>query len=177
MMTDDRLLYVFGLFSPKTALVLSMALRYIPVFLKRMKLINRTQTALGLYKDDNAIDAVKGGARVFNIMVTWALENGIITADSMASRGYGIGKRTFFSVYGFTRRDNVLLIFEILIGGLLITALATGNLKFVFYPEIKAEGSRVISLIALILYGIFGLLPVVLTLIEEIKWKYLLSKI
>ena len=38
------------------------------------------------------------------------LEGGIITADSMRSRGYGSGKRTNFAIYRFDGRDVILLL-------------------------------------------------------------------
>ena len=89
IMTSDKLLYLFGKFSPKLALVLSMGLRYVPLFTRQAQKIGQTQTALGLYKDDNLIDRFRGGMRIFDVLVTWGLENGIITADSMTARGYG----------------------------------------------------------------------------------------
>ncbi|MBQ7930299.1 MAG: cobalt transport protein, partial [Clostridia bacterium] len=110
IMTSDKLLYLFGKFSPKLALVLSMGLRYVPLFTRQAQKIGQTQTALGLYKDDNLIDRFRGGMRIFDVLVTWGLENGIITADSMTARGYGIGKRSHFSIFRFRRSDIVLLI-------------------------------------------------------------------
>ena len=89
IMTSDRLLYLFGSFSPKTALVLSMGLRYIPMLRFQRRITAQAQTALGINKDDNAIDRIKGSLNIFSATLTWGLENGIITADSMAARGYG----------------------------------------------------------------------------------------
>ena len=106
IMTEDRLLYVFGVFSPKLALLFSMTLRYIPLFSKQAKRINNAQKALGLYKEDNAIDSIRGGVRIFSALMTWGLENGIITADSMAARGYGVRKRTFYTIWKFGGRTS-----------------------------------------------------------------------
>ena len=44
---------------------------------------------------------VRSALRVFSIVVTWSLESGIITADSMRCRGYGLPGRTSFSLYRF----------------------------------------------------------------------------
>ncbi len=41
-----------------------------------------------------------------SILVTWALENAIDTADSMKDRGYVLPGRTAFSIYRFDRRDK-----------------------------------------------------------------------
>jgi len=91
IMTSDKLLYLFGTLSPKLALTLSMALRYVPLFGAQIKKIHASQKALGLYKDDNIVDSFRGGMGIFSIMLTWALENGVVTADSMTARGYGAG--------------------------------------------------------------------------------------
>jgi energy-coupling factor transport system permease protein len=56
IMTRDKLLYVFGSLSPKLALGLSMALRYVALLSDRAKKISESQRALGLYKEDNIID-------------------------------------------------------------------------------------------------------------------------
>ena len=84
VMTGDRLLYVFGALSPKMALVLSMALRYIPLFSRQAEKTSEAQMAAGADGGDSIIDRIRSKLKVFWIMVTWTLENGIITADSMA---------------------------------------------------------------------------------------------
>ena len=94
IMTSEKVLCVAGTLSPKLALVLSMALRSVPMFARRAKQVSDSQKAMGLYSEDNIIDDIRGHMRVFSIISTWALENGIITADSMAARGYGTGRRT-----------------------------------------------------------------------------------
>ncbi|MBO5273135.1 MAG: energy-coupling factor transporter transmembrane protein EcfT, partial [Clostridia bacterium] len=94
IMTSDRLMYVFGKLSGKFALTLSMTLRYIPLFITQMERVRAAQRTTGQYKDGSIADTVKSDLRVFSVMITWALENGIVTADSMEARGYGTGKRT-----------------------------------------------------------------------------------
>ena len=90
IMTSDKLLYLFGSVSPKLALILSMTLRYIPLFRSQIRKTQQAQKALGLYKEDSIPDNIRGGIRIFSVMVSWALENGVITADSMTARGYGL---------------------------------------------------------------------------------------
>lgn len=177
IMTSDKLLYVFGKLSPKLSLVLSMGLRYVPLFSIHAKKINATQTALGLYKDDNIVDRVKGGTRVFSVLLTWALENGIITADSMAARGYGIGKRTHFSVFRFRIADVILLLLTLTLGIVTCLSLGANALDITFYPKIKISALTPVSVLGLTAYGILTMLPIIVELTEKIKWNYLKSKI
>lgn len=177
IMTSDKLLYLFGKMSPKLALVLSMGLRYVPLFGKQAQKINGTQTALGLYKEDNIIDRARGGLRVFSVMLTWSLENGIITADSMAARGYGIGKRSHFSDFRFRKSDLGLLILTLILASLTCVSICVGALDFSFYPYVKITDLTGISYMGYISYGILVLLPTIIEAEEKIKWKYLKFKI
>ena len=176
IMTGDKLLYLFGSAAPKLSLILSMALRYIPLFGKQVKKTDAAQKALGLYKEDNVVDRVRGGTRVFSVMVTWALENGIITADSMTARGYGIGRRTFFALYKFRKNDLALIL--ITIGLLAAAAVGTGYgvIKFEYYPAITMAPVTAASVLTYAAYGLLALIPTIIEAEESIKWKYLLSR-
>ena len=44
--------------------------------------------------------------RALSVTVTWALENAVVTADSMKSRGYGLPGRTAFARQRFDGRDR-----------------------------------------------------------------------
>ncbi len=176
MMTEDKLLYLFGKLSPKLALILSMGLRYVPMFQKQAQRVNQTQTALGLYRDDNLPDRMKGGLRIFSIMVTWALENGIITADSMTARGYGIGMRSHFSLFRFRAADGVILLLTVFLGFMTGFSVGTGAFNITFYPKIMIAPLSFWGLVGCLSYGLLVLLPTVMEVGERIKWKYLRSK-
>lgn len=175
VMTSDKLLYIFGSLSPKLALMLSMALRYVPLFGRQIRAVSQSQKALGLYKEDNIVDRMRGGLRIFSVMVTWTLENGIITADSMTARGYGIGRRTRFSIFRWTREDVLLLI-----SSLLLTACTLWGLmdrSFTYYPAITAAPVTTRPLAGFITYGLLTWLPAIITGKEALKWRILRSKI
>ena len=177
VMTSDKLLFLFGALSPKAALLLSMTLRYIPLFRIQAHKVEAAQRALGLYKEDNIVDTLRGRMRVLSVMVTWTLENGIVTADSMTARGYGVGRRSYFSVYRFCSSDAVLLAVITFLTAVTVLGAGTGALQYAFYPEITAPPASALQLYSLIAYGILTLLPVILRITEEIKWKSLLSKV
>ena len=174
-MTSDRLLYLFSALSPKIALILSMSLRYVPLFKTQIKKINNSQKALGLYKDDNIIDRFKGGVRIFSVLVTWCLENGIITADSMAARGYGISKRSHFKIFTFKFCDIILIFLTVLFFSL--TVICLWDAKTVYYPEIKIPNLTLMRLAGYISYAALVFMPSFINAKEALKWKYLMSKI
>ena len=177
IMTSDKLLYIFGSISPKLALILSMTLRYIPLFQKQIEKTNNAQKAMGLYKDDTAIDKIKGGIRVVSVMVTWALENGVITADSMTARGYGTGKRSRFAIFKWTKQDTALLAVSAALCIFTLTAMIKGSLNFEWYPYIVPAKDGWMTTAAYISFGLLSLLPDYLQIKEETRWKSLQSKI
>lgn len=175
VMTSDKLLYIFGSLSPKLALMLSMALRYVPLFTSQVQKVSQSQKALGLYKEDNLIDRMRGGIRVFSVMVTWTLENGIITADSMAGRGYGTGRRTCFSIFRWRLDDVILLLATVLLTALTLWGIA--GRTFTYYPAITATPVTARVLAGFISYGLLALLPAITTGKEALKWHCLRSRI
>ena len=177
IMTRDKLLYVFGSLSPRLALVLSMGLRYVPLFRERAGKIADAQRALGLYKEENILDKIKSDIRVFSILITWALEHGITTADSMSARGYGIRRRTHFSLFRFRRGDGILLALVLFCDALCAVGGALGAFSFAFYPTLSAPSLTPLGALALGAFGLLSFLPILLETEERIKWRCFKSRI
>ncbi len=177
IMTTDKLLYIFGSVSPKIALILSMALRYIPLYGQQIKKIRQAQQVVGLYKEDNAIDKIRGGMRIFSVMVSWALENGIITADSMTARGYGVGRRSRFAIFSWKKQDFMLLAASLLLGGITILGIAVGHMGYEWYPQISAPEANLLTIGTYIAYALLALIPSYLQLKEDSRWRSLQSEI
>lgn len=175
VMTSDRLLYLFGALSPKLALILSMTLRYVPLFGQQVQKVKQAQKALGLYKEDNIIDSFRANLRVASVMVTWALENGIITADGMTARGYGLDRRTHFSIFRFTVSDGLLAA-----GSALLTAAAVwgaAGRSISWYPLFAAGTVDARVLTGYLSYGVLAFLPVIIDAKEALAWRFFESKI
>ena len=177
IMTSEKVLRVAGAVSPKLSLVLSMSLRAVPMFARRAKQVSDAQKAMGLYSDDNIIDDLRGRMRVFSIISTWALENGIITADSMTARGYGTGRRTQLRRFRFTAADAVFTLVTLMLLGVCAAALTSGALSFSFYPRIEAAVSGYAGIYGAAAYGALVLLPVIIETEVSLRWKYLQSRI
>lgn len=173
IMTSDKLLYITGRFSPNLSLIISMTLRFIPLFGRQMKKTAETQKAMGLFKDDNMIDSIKGWVRIFSIVVTWALENSLVTSASMEARGCGTAKRTSFSDFRFSTADAALLAADLL----LLCICAIGAPNFEFYPEIKQTGCGFSGICAVCAYFVMSMMPIIIETRASLKWKYLKSKI
>lgn len=177
IMTSDKLLYIFGSAFPKLTLILSIALRYIPLFKAQSTKIRSAQKGLGLFREETAVDRIRGELRIFSILVTWALENGIITADSMEARGYGIRRRTRFALFHFYLRDGLLCATCLALGGWVIATIALGQLSCAYYPRFKLCQTNLSSLGAYMAYALLAFFPGMLEVEEKLRWKVLKSRI
>ena len=66
-------------------------------------------------------------------------ENGVVTADSMTARGYGVGKRTHFALFRFRAEDAAVIAAVLALGAVTVLGIARGAVGFEWYPAIKAS--------------------------------------
>lgn len=177
VMTSDKFLFLFGRTVPRLSLVLSMALRFVPMFKRRMKKVNQAQKAMGLYSSKSFVDKIKGAMRIFTAMIAWSLENSMETASSMKARGYGLKGRTNFSLYRFYANDGVVLAVCVLLFGVTISATAAGETAFYYYPRISGLSLSPFSVAAYVAFAALSLLPFIIEVKEALVWKYYISKI
>lgn len=177
IMTSDKFVYLFGRILPKLSLVLSMALRYVPMLKRQAQKISRTQKAMGLYSAESRSDRIRSGASVFSVLIGRSLENAVETGKAMKARGYGLKGRTDYSDFIFRKTDFILLLLCVLLCGTTIAGVATGKLDFSYYPETAKIPAGVFSIVCYAAYGILSLLPSIFEAEEMIRWKYYRSRI
>ncbi len=180
VMTSDKFLYIFGKSIPSVSLILSMILRLIPNFIKKTKQITQARMCIGMAgsSSESKMEKLRNGATVLSTMTSWALEGGIVTADSMRARGYGSGKKTNFAIYTFEKRNIILIcVMGVLLAGVIFTAIMGGS-QATFIPNIEMTWFGNIYMFGgAIAYAIFLFLPTFLNLKEIIKWRVLRSEI
>ena len=177
IVSSDKIIYTLGFISQKAALVLTMALRFVPLYIRKARQINGTQKALGLYKDETVITRFRGGVRVFSVLKTNMIEKTIITSDSMAARGYTGGKRSGYPLFKFTFKDAAFLAVTVFLTLLAAVPQAKGALDFNFYPHIDITFYGVSSVAAYTGYALLCLCPSVYEGSDRLKWHYLISRI
>lgn len=138
VMTSDKFVYLFGRVIPALSLVLSMALRFVPRFRDQLAVVAEAQRCVGRdVSQGGVLQRARNAVAIFSILVTWALENAIETADSMKSRGYGLPARTAFSIYRLDGRDRALLLWLGFCGFYLLCGWRAGGMWWRYYPNIK----------------------------------------
>jgi energy-coupling factor transport system permease protein len=164
---SERIIYMFR-FAPKSALIFSMVLGFIPRFVKKLDDVRDAKLALnGGVKSKGLKNKFKDAMNELSALITYSLESSIITADSMEARGYN-PKVVRAGRFKFMLGD-IILIFLILITSLfVIVQKLTGNISFVFNPQIK---SVKLNFIAVICFVILELIPLGVDFVEDILWK------
>ena len=173
VLTDDKILAIFGKLSPKFATIISLVLRFIPMLKRQAKKIKDAQIVAGLYKTDTFVDKIKSTVRVYSSLLTYCFENAITIGNSMKSRGYGSKKIKYFNFYSWKISDTIFIVSLIIIDILIAFMSCGGYIKFSFYPVIKYES----TVIPYILFLCLSLYPSIIEIKESLKWKYYIQKI
>lgn len=174
IISSDKTIYLFGRVLPKTSLIFSMILRLVPMYKAQIKIISNAQRGIGRdFMTGNIFQRAKNGLKILSIMLTWALENGVETADSMKARGYGLKGRTSFTIFRFDSRDRVLAASLGVLILVFIYGLGIGTFYFRIYPTVKWGTFSTYSIPFYISIAIIFFLPVIIGIMEEAKWKHL----
>lgn len=180
IMTEDKFTYLFGHMSPSISLIFSMVLRLVPMYKQRAQTIFGARLCVGKgvkngkkmalkYKLKNATD-------VLSSLFSWSLEESVVTADSMKSRGYGQNKRTSFIIFYGKKKDYFVGI--ILMTCTVLTLLGMTNNTFTeYFPTIEISQLNSFSLIGLFAYAVLLLTPSILCIWEDAIWHISKSKI
>ena len=173
--TSDKIIYLFGRVIPALSLLISMTLRFVPRFKNFLQGVLQTQRAM--HKPENTRETLRQALSAFSATVSWSMEQSIVAADSMKSRGYGMQGRTAFSIYRFEKRDGTALaVLLLLCVGAAVPHLA-GLMGWTYYPSLTGELLGPVQILAYLCYGGMCNLPLIIDLQEDRKWNALRSKI
>lgn len=174
VMTADKLLWLFGRAAPALSLVLSMTLRWVPRFGAQLRAAAEARRGLG-QRGGRITRRIRGGAAVLSIVVTWALENALDTADSMRSRGYGLPGRTAFSIYRLSCRDRGMLAWLGFCGLYLLAGCLAGGLDWRYYPTLRGGAVTPLGVSFFLVDLALCLTPVFLNRQEARAWRRMKS--
>lgn len=195
VVTEDKFMHAFGKILPKGALVVSMVLRFVPLYRQRLREVSDAQKGLGCSQELSPIGKLKSGLRNFDILISWSLESAIETADSMKARGYGLKGRTYYSRFQWHTGDTVaaVLIFAaeaaVTVGAVLgatysiynpyviINHPTDGISYFIRELNMTVYSFTLTGIISAAAYFLLCFAPLIIDIKENIKWNRLKSKI
>ncbi len=166
VVTSEKFLAVFGRIIPSLALVISMALRFVPRYLRQLGAISAARGEKGTGRFSHSFAALQ-------ILTSWALESALDTADSMHARGYGLPGRSFFAPFRFVARDALALALMLACAGVVVVALATRAVSVQYLPSFLVRQ----NLAGVVAFALLCLLPLTFELQEEAAWRISRSSI
>jgi len=171
VMSSDKFLYLFGRVVPAMSLIVSMALRFIPLYKAQAARIASARRGIGFDTTSGSIiSRLRAGGEILSVMVTWALENAIDTADSMRSRGYGLPGRTAYSNYRIDTRDSAVSAVFLVLICIMLTVCLSGKAAVTFYPRFVLTDIRPFAEAALTAHAALCFFPLAADIRTRLDW-------
>ena len=172
VITSDKVMYLFGRAVPALSLILSMAMGFIPRFRQQLAAVNQAQQGIGRGgPEQSRLQRMRVRVNAISILVSWALENAVDTADSMKSRGYGLPGRTAFSIYRMEPRDRGMLAWLLWCGFYITCGALAGGMDFQYFPMLRSAKVTPLSISFFMVYLALCLTPVILAGYSAWRWQ------
>lgn len=178
VLSSDKIMALFGGALPTVSLMLSMTARLIPQLLRRGRQVHAVRTACtAAHGADGRLPSGRRGkargriaarAAEFSVLAGWAMEDSLITAESMRARRWGAApERASYRRLRFGRADALACI---LVAAVLAASAAsawTAAARFSFYPVLAG----IAPWWSYLPYAIYLAAPFALEIRERLLWK------
>ncbi|WP_339252236.1 energy-coupling factor transporter transmembrane component T [Sporosarcina sp. FSL W8-0480] len=172
ILNGNKFLFVFSKLLPKTAFLVMLAIRFVPLLKRRLGEINDVQRIKGMtIASGNIKERAKNGMVIMQILLTWSLEEAIETADSMKARGYGLGKRSPYVPYKMTKRDKGWLMVLSILMAFCMGGGALGYGKIIIYPALGTLHLYALDWILFACMIVLVAFPLIVEGRERLNWK------
>lgn len=137
VLNGNKLLYIFSRMLPKTAFLIMLSIRFVPLLKRRLMEIQDVQRLKGMTMSQGTLrERAKSGMSILQILLSWSLEEAIETADSMKARGYGAGKRKPYIPFRMTTSDKRWLTYLVVLFSVCVAGGFLGYGKIIIYPAL-----------------------------------------
>ncbi|MFD1849450.1 energy-coupling factor transporter transmembrane component T [Oceanobacillus bengalensis] len=174
VLNGNRFLFIFSKVLPRTAFLIMLAIRFVPLLNRRLEEIGMVHRIRGMSMTEGSIrERAKIGMLRIQLLLTLSLEEAIQTADSMKARGYGIGKKSSYIPYKMEKRDWGWLLTLVLLFLICIVGGSLGYGKIQIYPELGTLHFFLLDWILFVcMISIFSF-PLIAEGREKLRWIYL----
>ena len=166
LVNEREMLGIFGRFSPKLAMTVSMTLGFIPRLIRKNSRIREAQRGAGLFGGDSPSGRLEEVSAVFTACMAWSAEAAAGAAQSMNARGFGTHKITFSDRRALRLKDVLFISAAVLltVGGLVLSALGGAT---EFFPKVDF-GRYEMAMTAV--YMAECILPIIILAKERLQW-------
>jgi energy-coupling factor transport system permease protein len=178
-MSSDKFLWLFGRIIPALSLVISISLRLLPRYAAQAKRVAAAQRGMGRdVMSGPLLSRVRSGLLILSVMTTWALENGIDTADSMNSRGFGLRGRTAYSIYRLEERDRAMFVLlSVAMVTVIVIAWGVRGATVAFFPLFEMDAGSPTAIALYVTWTLICTSPLAMGLRQDALWRSLRSRV
>jgi energy-coupling factor transport system permease protein len=169
IVTQDDILAVFGKRLPKTALVISMILGFIPKLRQKYTELGHAQHASGATRRKN----LHRSAALFIACLAYEAERVMDISMSMKARGYGLKNRTHAQKRRFRKSDGAAIGFSLVLCILCFVFIGKGRLDYWYYPRLSPNGFDPLGAGS---YLLLCISPLFFIVKEKTLWRYCPAK-
>lgn len=174
IISSQKFLYLFSNIIPSISFIISVTMRFIPLFKRRISEIIDVQNTLKPLSSTSSMRAkLKEGMETLNTLVNWTLEESLENATSMRARGYGLFKRTSGISYSFDKRDSYILLSMLFTFIPTLVGYFVGYGQYQIYPSLGSLDLSLFQIIHYICFVIFSLLPIIIEVREYLRWQFI----
>ncbi|MDG4656988.1 energy-coupling factor transporter transmembrane component T [Ectobacillus antri] len=167
IVSSHKFLYLFSRVSPKVALLTMIAIRFVPLFMRRLGQIQLVHKHKGVGIKAKASQ----GMKLLSVLLVCSLEEALQTADSMSARGFGTTKRSTYIRYRMSNRDYGLfaVLLGLFLGAVILASQGIGVL--VIYPKLPSLMLRGMGILSYMLCMLYVSIPLVIEGREWLWWR------
>jgi energy-coupling factor transport system permease protein len=172
IMSPNKLLYLFSKFLPQFAILLMLTLRFIPLMRRRLVEISEVQMSKGNRINQGPLkERISKGMLYIQVLVTYSLEEAILTADSMKARGYGHFKRTSYEYYLWRKSDKIAIIYLVVLLVATLYGRYLGLGLLTIYPIMEPISLDPNEMVILLFSVLFLSFPLLVEIGEVVRWR------
>lgn len=173
VLNGNKLLFIFSRILPKTAFLVMLSIRFVPLLKRRLTEIQDVQRLKGLtIRQGTVRHRAKNAMSMLQVLLSWSLEEAIETADSMKARGYGSGKRSPYIPYRITRSDRWRLVFLAALAMICTAGGLLGYGRIIIYPALGTLHLYPLDWLVFAGMLMIALFPLYAEGKEQMKWVY-----
>lgn len=169
IVSQDDILAVFGKRLPKTALVISMILGFIPKLHSQYTKLLHAQYGTGSTRKKS----LRRTATLFTACLAYEAERVMDISMSMKARGYGLKKRTHAKSRRFRKSDATAIAVSLALCVSCFVYIGTGRLDYWYYPRLAQVGFDPVGVGC---YLLLCILPLFFIVKERTLWRYCPAK-
>jgi energy-coupling factor transport system permease protein len=164
VLTVDKVGLVLGNAVPTIALIVSLVVRLVPLYIARGRLVDQTLTATSAARPRNAREMIAAKVRLTSVLMGWNMEDSLVMADAMRARGWGAaGKRTNYQRFRLRHLDVMAALMTGVLVALNAALAVVACSQYHFYPTM----STLIVWWGYVPYILFAFLPLIVCVAQD----------